>query len=1047
MKEYNAIEKATKGNKTWLKNPDGSEFKGTPEQFVQQQSNNFKKAFGESKLLNPDGSPTIQYHGTSKKFDTFDPKMFQTGDSGYSGLGIYTSPNKVGAESYALSSAKNHTGEIKPTVMELYGLGKNPIRTHELPEGSDLFNFHRPTNWAGDVPIKQQLLDHDVAIRTQRGGTLINSDHKSYENVFPTNTQLKSSTGNRGTFDMSNPNIYYDKGGPVEDPTDIQKRMVGEKGYINEHRFDPERSWSYDEDGNKVPSIYHAPKQEPFTITAEGTKSTKDRKQFEKDTPFDKEAYYRMGGRDQWHAVNDWETSRDDYVVDEMFKRNPRGDKEMSEWMGSFTPDEQKYLSKRNMNAGHYGTNKWDTGWSAEGQPWYKQTAAGALNLLTTPVGAVTGAIDPNMSALEGAAGVEGIMSRDEDTDMAMRMGLDPLMYTGTGLLSRGVKGVSSIVSKGAKAINKALPKAKIPYIEGIVDDAGKFHPGKYDVELGVGEINGQRVLVDGKPITNWQYAVNRQAELLQDVNKLRTEYGLNKQGVSNRLNTIKELALPPGSQGSKAKVAQALHDISRKLSIKTNLEGGLAWKTGLKIDGAMAIGKNIAKRFNPAYQKKANAALKEGNDWFKGWINSPGFEKRLIDYLHRTKAGETLTPKAFETMVEMSKKTKKGPNQFQELDKQMFGYFPKKSSHSKSEYDSLIEDFLIDDLNKLVELGKSVTTGEARGRKLATTFTPKGDRVYDLITGKRSGIGNSLGVRKSISGREGKLAEWFNMLGNQERSLVQKYIKFDNITSIGIHETTHLFTKGDRGITAAMYNDLVSGFGQSSEYVRSIGETIERTKEWSKYVDDFTKIGGIRGGKVGEKELMPLIQDLVGTSQAGKEGILRQTWDRFRWIVENNPTKNAVEGGEYHAKVQRAINKSWKRLNKLRPQNKAERFAKFKGNSKEAIKARQDFVKDSEKFLESMTTSMEKVFDEKHGLRYLNDPTELMARMNELRRAMGIKKGGEKLTSRQFYDRYKNWASVKSFSKSNAKGKSINEGFINMVSNQIEDGVKYTTK
>lgn len=45
MKEYNAIEQTSKANNTWMKNPDGSAFQGTPEQFVQQNSENFKKAF------------------------------------------------------------------------------------------------------------------------------------------------------------------------------------------------------------------------------------------------------------------------------------------------------------------------------------------------------------------------------------------------------------------------------------------------------------------------------------------------------------------------------------------------------------------------------------------------------------------------------------------------------------------------------------------------------------------------------------------------------------------------------------------------------------------------------------------------------------------------------------------------------------------------------------------------------------------------------------------------------------------------------------------
>ena len=47
MDEYLQIEKTTKQNGTWMKNPDGTDFPGTPEQFVQQNSSNFKKAFPE----------------------------------------------------------------------------------------------------------------------------------------------------------------------------------------------------------------------------------------------------------------------------------------------------------------------------------------------------------------------------------------------------------------------------------------------------------------------------------------------------------------------------------------------------------------------------------------------------------------------------------------------------------------------------------------------------------------------------------------------------------------------------------------------------------------------------------------------------------------------------------------------------------------------------------------------------------------------------------------------------------------------------------------
>ena len=212
MKEYSAIEQQTKANNTWMKNPDGSKFQGTPEQFVQQNSENFKKAFGNSKLVNPDGSPTIQYHGSAKKFDTFDESKFQLGDSGYSGQGIYTTPSKTTANSYATSSSKFHKGDIEPTVYELYGQANNPISSSQLikeNKGRDLFNFHRKKNWKGDLTPEESLMDYDAAIADQLPNVeRIRPWNDAREIVFPTNKQLKSAVGNNGMFDMTNPNIY-----------------------------------------------------------------------------------------------------------------------------------------------------------------------------------------------------------------------------------------------------------------------------------------------------------------------------------------------------------------------------------------------------------------------------------------------------------------------------------------------------------------------------------------------------------------------------------------------------------------------------------------------------------------------------------------------------------------------------------------------------------------------------------------------------------------------------------------------------------------------
>lgn len=212
MQEYNVIEQQTKANGTWMKNPDGSPFQGSPEQFVQQNSQNFKKAFGNSKLVNPDGSPTIQYHGSAKKFDAFDESKFQLGDSGYSGVGIYTTPSKSTAQSYAMSSSSFHSGKIEPTVYELYGQANNPISSSQLikeNKGRDLFNFHRKNNWKGELTPEESLMEFDAAIADQLPNVeRIRPWNDAREIVFPSNKQLKSAIGNNGMFDMTNPNIY-----------------------------------------------------------------------------------------------------------------------------------------------------------------------------------------------------------------------------------------------------------------------------------------------------------------------------------------------------------------------------------------------------------------------------------------------------------------------------------------------------------------------------------------------------------------------------------------------------------------------------------------------------------------------------------------------------------------------------------------------------------------------------------------------------------------------------------------------------------------------
>lgn len=92
--EYNQIEEATKADGTWMKNPDGSSFKGTPEEFIQQRSSKFKKAFPNT-LKDESGEIMPLYHSNDaapEKFTYFDQN--KSGEVGtYYGRGQYSTPH------------------------------------------------------------------------------------------------------------------------------------------------------------------------------------------------------------------------------------------------------------------------------------------------------------------------------------------------------------------------------------------------------------------------------------------------------------------------------------------------------------------------------------------------------------------------------------------------------------------------------------------------------------------------------------------------------------------------------------------------------------------------------------------------------------------------------------------------------------------------------------------------------------------------------------------------------------------------------------------
>jgi hypothetical protein len=182
-----------------MKNPDGSAFQGTPEQFVQQNSENFKKAFGNTKVRDPKGNIQITNHSTWDKFDEFDLNKFGQTDDGFYGKGVYFHPN---------TNSQGLYGDIN---MNSYVNIENPM-PHET---RSFFGREGKGSYWDSAKNEQVKIDdlgslwkgkYDGYITPHAGYPFNDFNATEYITNIPSN--IKSATGNNGMFDMTNPNIY-----------------------------------------------------------------------------------------------------------------------------------------------------------------------------------------------------------------------------------------------------------------------------------------------------------------------------------------------------------------------------------------------------------------------------------------------------------------------------------------------------------------------------------------------------------------------------------------------------------------------------------------------------------------------------------------------------------------------------------------------------------------------------------------------------------------------------------------------------------------------
>ena len=142
---------------------------------------NFWRWFGDSKVVDEQGRPLVVYHGTNNVFDTFD---IEKSNNGVFGKGFY----------FAFDDdeiPRSHGNIIMPVYLRI----ENPIYSWEEIKHKG----YREQKWT----VAQ--IRKEMQTSNKYDGV------SGYEELFVKDpTQIKS-VDNRGTYDIQDPNIYYDR--------------------------------------------------------------------------------------------------------------------------------------------------------------------------------------------------------------------------------------------------------------------------------------------------------------------------------------------------------------------------------------------------------------------------------------------------------------------------------------------------------------------------------------------------------------------------------------------------------------------------------------------------------------------------------------------------------------------------------------------------------------------------------------------------------------------------------------------------------------------
>jgi hypothetical protein len=203
----------------------------------------FKKWFGKSKVVDENGEPLVVYHGTSDQFTAFDADRYQSINKGDFGEGFYFTPKKGQAKLYSQDAIKKTDPEVlalqkeyeaqakqlgTSTMMAAIDLGLNSPEYKKLQQFENRLDQKLQSINKGndEIIIDSYLsLENPLIVKStsasdpflaqsakERGhdGIIVKFDSGRVDEIVAFSPeQIKSATGNRGTFDAGERNILF----------------------------------------------------------------------------------------------------------------------------------------------------------------------------------------------------------------------------------------------------------------------------------------------------------------------------------------------------------------------------------------------------------------------------------------------------------------------------------------------------------------------------------------------------------------------------------------------------------------------------------------------------------------------------------------------------------------------------------------------------------------------------------------------------------------------------------------------------------------------